>query len=66
MKGITKETFQKMAADSKLDVLFDLTSDICTDVKGLKNRKFFHNGLSLVGGILGGIVAVVGKTIFWK
>ena len=36
------------------------------DVDKLKKRKWLNTGASGIGGIIGGIIAVVGKSLFWK
>ena len=64
--AIEKKTFEGMDTDSKLNVLFDYTQDIYCKVGNLENRKKTDKALSLFGGIMGGVLAVFGKWMFWK
>jgi len=68
--GITKETFLPMANADKLNVLFDLSvennQEIKSVKKGLDKRKKIDTGASVIGGVIGGFVAIGGKALFWK
>ena len=63
---ITKETFEGMDTDSKLSVLFDLSQDTHKQIVALNGRKRVDKAMSVAGGVIGGFLAVAGKTIFWK
>lgn len=58
---VTRDTFEKMDTDSKLNVLFDLHDGTRRAIKVLEGRKIFFSTLSLFGGMAGGILAVMGK-----
>jgi len=58
---ITKETFQRMSQDCKLDVLYDISTDIYKEVKKTKKTD---STLSAIFGFIGGLVAVLGSKIF--
>ena len=36
------------------------------EINTINARKWFHAGASAVGGFIGGAIAVIGKTIFFK
>lgn len=40
--------------------------EMFTVVKKLENRKKVDTAAALIGGIIGGITAVIGKAIFWR
>ena len=40
--------------------------EMLMSVSGLEKRKVIATTESLIGGIIGGIMAVIGKSIFWK
>ena len=40
--------------------------EMLTTVKALEKRKVIATTESLIGGIIGGIIAVIGKAIFWR
>jgi len=63
---IEKETFEGMNTDSKLGILFDYMNDIYCKMGKLESRKRTDKGLSLVGGIIGGVLAIFSKWAFWK
>ena len=63
---IEKETFEGMDTNSKLGVLFDYTQQIYCKLEKLEGRKKTDKALSLFGGIMGGVLAVFGKWMFWK
>ena len=64
--NISRETFQGMDTDSKLDVLFDYSVAMCEDIKTLKKRKKFDTVFSGGMGFVGGFTAVLAKAVFWK
>ena len=64
--GVSRETFEGMGTDSKLDVLYDVAFDTHRRVMALEKRKKWDKVASITGGIIGGFVAVVTKGIFWK
>ena len=75
MNGISRETYEQMDQDSKLNVLFDyaLESHKCAcDVQGrieklekkVDRRKRFDTSVSAVTGVIGGFLAVIGMG-FW-
>ncbi|MDD4390202.1 MAG: hypothetical protein PHW03_05300 [Eubacteriales bacterium] len=53
--GISKETFEKMDADSKLNVLFDYVHEIYR-----KQRPIADKLMTLLGGAIGGFIATLG------
>jgi hypothetical protein len=56
---ISKKEFQKIQdTNVKLDILFDTILQ-CTQKRGLKDVYAF------LGGMLGGFIAIVTKSIFW-
>lgn len=64
--NISRETFQGMDTDSKLDVLFDYNVMMCQDIQALKKRKKIDTIVSGGMGFLGGFTAVLAKAVFWK
>jgi len=62
----SKETFEKASTDVKLDLLYDCSEAIYVKLAKLENRKRTDKALSFTGGVIGGIVAVVMKGVFWK
>ena len=64
--SISRETFQGMETDSKLDVLFDYSLTMCEDIKVLKKRRKLDTMFSGGMGFVGGFTAVLAKVVFWK
>lgn len=75
MDGITRETFEAMLVDSKLNILFDLAQDqykcFCkTEIqltaldKRLNKRKKIDTTSATIAGFFGGIIAYLGDRIF--
>ena len=64
--SISRETFQGMETDSKLDVLFDYTLAMCDDIQALKKRKKIDTVISGGMGFVGGFTAMLAKVVFWK
>ena len=64
--GVSRESFESMATDSKLDILYDVAFDTHRRVMALEKRKRLDKIASITGGIIGGFVAVITKGIFWK
>ena len=64
--SISRETFQGMEWDSKLDVLFDYSVAMCEDIKVLKKRRKLDTMFSGGMGFVGGFTAVLAKVVFWK
>jgi hypothetical protein len=77
--GISKDTFSRYDENSKLDTLFDYIHEIyevsqakcpeqqkiCdTRFHKIESRKWINTWAAGVGGVIGGIVAVVFKSIF--
>lgn len=63
---ITKDTFGDMDTDSKLNVLFDISTDTHKQITALNKRKRVDKALSITGGVIGGFIAIAGKSVFWK
>ena len=67
---ITKDTFKALSTDSKLNVTFDILQEQCSDIKEIKksltNKKFRQKIEGFMGGIIGGILAVLSNKIFWR
>ena len=64
--SISRETFQGMETDSKLDVLFDYSLTMCEDIQALKKRKKIDTVISGGMGFVGGFTAMLAKVVFWK
>ena len=73
MSDITKDTFQKAKVATKFDMLFDIVTGISetqqatlkkcdTRFKVLEVRKIKDTAFSGVSGMVGGVLAVIGKT----
>lgn len=64
---VSKDSFQRMPTDSKLDVLFDqnerLGHDICDIKIQLRKHRMYNRVWSAVGGVCGGIMTVVGMCV---
>jgi hypothetical protein len=47
----------------------DCDKRFCTvesEIARIKSRKWFHAGASAIGGFIGGVTAVIGKTVLFK
>lgn len=66
MNSISRETFESMNTDSKLNILFDYTVEIHKKVKEFENRKRVDKAMSILGGAVGGFIAITMKYIFWR
>jgi len=77
MNGISRDTFEQMNEQSKLNVLFDYITESAQDFKVLKDtclalkdridsRRKFDTTTAGVTGFMGGIIAHLGQLIFWK
>lgn len=62
MNGIKKDTFKEMNIDSKLNVLFDCSCELNEKLDGQKIRNSLF---AFAGGVLGGMIAVIGKWFFY-
>jgi len=60
------EIFKSMPLEKQIVVLFKNVVEVKDDVKKLKARKWLNTGASATGGIVGGFVAMLLKTAFWK
>ena len=60
---ISKETFERMDIDSKLNTLFDITVSIDQRLQNLENRKLFNTTLSAFTGAIGGFLAIIAKWV---
>lgn len=63
LDGMSKETFSKLPVDSKLDTLFDCMVSVNNSIN--KSNKY-DKLVATLGGVVGGVLAVVGKGVFWK
>ncbi len=59
MDGISKDTFEKMDTDSKLNVLFDYIVDFCKNAKILEDRYEGLEKKSTRWGAIGGFITAV-------
>jgi len=64
--NISRETYEGMEVESKLDVLFDYSVAMCDDIQALKKRKKIDTVFSGGMGFVGGFTAVLAKAMFWK
>jgi hypothetical protein len=76
MDGISRETFEQMNTDSKLNILFDFVVNIeknATIARGvtealaesMRQRKKFDSATAAVMGFVGGVIAHLGQlTLF--
>ena len=65
---VTKETYEKLPVENKLDVLYDYITNVHSKAvvieEKLDKRKGFDVTVSGFMGLVGGIVAVVGKSLY--
>jgi len=64
--GLQRETFKEAPVEVKLDLLFDLGMATLEKVERLEKRKRLDTTASTMGGVVGGIIAMIGKWAFWK
>lgn len=79
LNGYTKETYEKASTDTKLNMLFDYVTAIhgrlsigcparleaCDGrFKAIEKRKWVSAGASFSGGVLGGFIAIIAKTVW--
>lgn len=64
MNTITRETFEGMNTDSKLNVLFDYLVDSNQRLQILEKRKRFDTAFSGTMGVIGGFIAMIGVKIW--
>lgn len=65
--GISRKTWEKLKNDKdRQNILFDLILDTNERVKKLETRKKFDTAVSGTGGLIGGILAMIGKWFFFK
>ena len=64
--GLQRETFKEAPVEVKLDLLFDLGMATLEKVERLEKRKKLDTTASTMGGVVGGIIAMIGKWAFWK
>ena len=60
---ITKETFECLSPDAKLNALFDLALSSCEDIQNLKK---WNLSFAAVWGLIGGIIAHLGESLIKK
>jgi len=64
---ITRKTWDAAEnEETKLNILFDLLCETNNRVKALEKRKRVDSLYSFVGGILGGVGAIVAKMSIWR
>ncbi len=61
MNGLTKEAYLKAEPELKDEMMFDCLLNIHERLEKIERRKLLYSGTSFIGGIIGGIVAVLGK-----
>jgi len=64
--GLQREIFKEAPVEVKLDLLYDLGMATLEKVERLEKRKKFDTTASTMGGVVGGIIAMIGKWAFWK
>ena len=64
--GLQRETFKEAPVEVKLDLLYDLGMATLEKVERLEKRKKLDTTASTMGGVVGGIIAMIGKWAFWK
>ena len=69
MDSISRETFDQMDTDSKLNVLFDYVKDTCDVCRTLgdklESKKKIDTGIAAIAGFVGGVIAHLGQLTFF-
>ena len=67
---IDENTFKAMSGDDQAWIMFTTFNEyrvtMETRVKKLEKAKWWNTAASAVGGVFGGIIAVIGKWFFFK
>lgn len=63
---ISDKEWEKSAPEQRDWMIFNTLKSIDARLSKLENRQFYDKVSSFIGGIIGGIVAVIGKWAFWK
>lgn len=63
---IDERDWEKSAPEQRDWMVFNTLKSIDARLSKLEKRQFYDKASSFVGGILGGIAAVIGKWVFWK
>lgn len=61
--GITRETFESMEVDAKLNVLFDYAVETKRRIETLEKRPIVDKCFAALGGMIGGAAAYLGLKI---
>jgi len=60
---LTREDWDKLPPDQKLWLIYSAVCNLNSRVRCLENRRYFDRVASFLGGVLGGIVAVLSSKI---
>ena len=67
---INKDIFEQLPADAKLDAIFDCVEYSNKKITSLEaqlaGRRKFDTGVAAVSGVIGGMIAMIGKWTFFK
>lgn len=63
---INDKDWEKAEPEQRDWMVFNTLKSIDARLSKLENRQIYDKVSSFIGGIFGGIVAVIGKWFFWK
>ena len=66
MNGVDRKTFEGYDTDSKLLTLYDYAHATWDEIQKVKRWKPLNAGANLIGGIIGGVIAVCAYLKFLK
>ena len=60
---ISQEKFDNLPTENKLGIIYECLLRLESRVE---SRKWIHNSFAMAGGVVGGILAIMGKWFFCK
>ena len=68
--NINKSIFEKLPAGAKLDAIFNCLERMNDEIEGIKiqlaKRRKIDTAISAIGGVIGGMLAMMGKWTIFK
>jgi hypothetical protein len=67
---IKKHVFEKLPMEAKIDAIFDAVEHMNGEIEGMKaqliKRRRIDTAVAAIGGVIGGMLAMVGKWTIFK